>query len=169
VQVPKRALSPPVDVATLPISYLAQFVGGFANRHVLGEMQGAGYGDLRESHGYLIQHLLREPHSVGQLAKLLGVSQQAVSKAVAELTRGGYLESEPGEDARVRLVRLSERGLSAVAAGRRIRDKLERRLSGRLGEKRAAVLRTGLAELLQELGGTELVKARRVPMGDTGT
>lgn len=166
---PKRAPSLPVDVATLPLSYLAQFVGGFANRHVRSELKSAGYGDLRESHGYLIQHLLREPHSVGELSKLLGVSQQAASKAVAELTRGGYLDSEQGEDARVRLVRLSERGRTAVAAGRRIRDKLERRLSGRLGEKRAASLRSGLVELLQELGGTDSVTARRVPMGDAAT
>lgn len=148
------------------MSHLAHFVGVFANRLVLVEMKRAGFGDLRESHGYLVQHLLREPHSVGQLSKLLGVSQQAVSKTVAELTRSGYLESQAGDDARVRLVSLSERGHQAVHAARRIRDRLERRLLGKLGERRASVLRAGLLDLLEELGATDSVKGRRVPGGE---
>lgn len=163
-----RAKSPPVDSNGLPISYLAQFVGSFANQHVLSEMKRAGFGDLRVSHGYLIQHLLREPHSVGQLSKLLGVSQQAVSKTVAELTRAGYLESQPGDDARVRLVCLSQRGHASVQASRRIREKLERRLVDRLGERRAHALRASLSELLDELDGTEAVRTRRVPNGGEG-
>src|SRR5215216_7992109 len=120
-------------------------------------MARAGFGDLRESHGYLIQHLLREPHSVGQLSKLLGISQQAVSKSVSELTQAGYLQSEAGADARIRLVRLAERGHACVLASRRIREKLERRLLARIGERRAGVVRTALVALLQELGGTEPV------------
>lgn len=158
-----RAKSSLVDVPALSLSYLAQFVGSFANQHVLSEMKRAGFGDLRTSHGYLIQHLLREPHSVGQLSKLLGVSQQAVSKTVAELSRAGYLESQPGDDARVRLVGLSQRGHASVLASRRIREKLERRLLDRLGEKRAHALRASLNELLEELGGVDAVRGRRVP------
>lgn len=159
---PKRKAAVEVDVDGLPVSHLAHFVGVSANGLVLVEMKRAGFGDLRESHGYLIQHLLREPHSVGQLSKLLGVSQQAVSKTVAELTRSGYLESEAGDDARVKLISLSPRGQDAVQAARRIRERLERRLLGRLGERRSAALRASLLELLQELGGVDAVKGRRV-------
>lgn len=156
-----------VDPAQLGLSYLASFVGAFANQHVLGEMKRAGYGDLRESHGYLVQHLLRGPHSVGQLAKLLGVSQQAVSKTVAELTGAGYLEAVEGEDARVRLVQLSRRGHAAVQATRRLRERLEARLTKRLGERKARELHAGLLELLTELGGVAPVSARRVPNPDS--
>ncbi|RYZ04529.1 MAG: MarR family transcriptional regulator [Myxococcales bacterium] len=155
-----------MDLDQLSVSHLAHFVGVFSNQWVLGEMSRAGFGDLRESHGYLIQHLLREPHSVGELSKLLGVSQQAVSKTVAELTRSGYLERQPGGDARVRLVRLSERGHEAVVTARRVRDRLDRRLLRRLGERRASALGAGLRELLRELGGADAVKARRVPSGE---
>jgi DNA-binding MarR family transcriptional regulator len=98
---------------------------------------------------------------------LLGVSQQAVSKTVAELTAGGYVEIDVGDDARVRLVRLSARGHASVLASRRLREKLERRLAAKLGKKRAAALRGALAELLEELGGTDAVKARRVPLSDS--
>ncbi len=160
---PPRAPAAPVDPDALSLSYLAQFVGVFSNQHVLREMKRAGYGDLRESHGYLIQHLLRGPHSVGQLSKLLGVSQQAVSKTVAELSQSGYLERQAGDDARVKLVSLSERGHAAVLASRRARDKLERRLLTRLGDRRAAAVRAALAEVLRELGAVSAVKGRRVP------
>lgn len=163
---PSPAAAPPVDLATLSVSHLAQFVGVFANRHVVAEMKRAGYGDLRESHGYLIQHLLREPHSVGQLSTLLGVSQQAVSKTIAELTRSGYLQSQAGADARVKLVSLSDRGHAAVLASRRIRDKLERRLLARLGERRASAVRAALSELLRELSAIDAIKGRRVPNGE---
>ena len=166
---PPRVRVSPIDLQGLAISHLAQFVGVFANRHVLAEMERAGFGDLRESHGYLIQHLLRGPHSVGQLSKLLGVSQQAVSKTVSELTQAGYLETEAGADARVRLVRLAQRGQACVLASRRIRAKLERRLLAKLGERRATLLRAGLLELLEELGGAEAVMGRRVPSSESET
>jgi lysophospholipase L1-like esterase len=45
--------------------------------------------------------------------------------------------SVASEDARVRLVRLAERGHAGVLASRRIREKLEQRLLAKLGEKRA--------------------------------
>ena len=161
-----QAQASPIDLQQLPLSHLAHFVGVFANRQVLAEMKHKGYGDLRESHGYLVQHLLRGPHSVGELSKLLGISQQAVSKTVSELSRAGYLESEPGEDARVKWVRLSARGQASVKAARRIRDKLEQRLSSKLGKRRLGVVRAALADLLQELGGAADVKGRRVPSSD---
>ncbi|HVY29206.1 MAG TPA: MarR family transcriptional regulator [Polyangiaceae bacterium] len=129
-------------------------------------MKRAGYGDLRESHGYLVQHLLRGPHSVGQLAKLLGVSQQAVSKTVAELSRAGYLEAAVGDDARVRLVQLSRRGQAAVSATRRLRERLEASLRKRLGTHRSQQLHHSLLELLEELGGVTAVRERRVPNPD---
>jgi DNA-binding MarR family transcriptional regulator len=163
VQVPPREQPISVDPGELGLTHLASFVGLFANRQLLGQMQRAGYGDLRESHGYLVQHLLRGPHSVGQLAKLLGVSQQAVSKTVAELVRSGYLEAAVGDDARVRLVQLSARGHASVAAARRFRQRLEARLRQRLGKRKAQQLHAALLELLEELDGTGAVSGRRIP------
>ena len=152
-----------VDPQALGLSHLAHFLGVFVNREVLGEMRRAGYAELRESHGYLVQHLLRRPHSVGELAKLLGVTQQAVSKTVAELTRSGYLETTPGEDARVRLVRLTDRGHASVTAARRFRQRIEARFAKRLGERKLRQTHAALLELLNELGGLEQIAGRRVP------
>lgn len=158
-----RARAFAIDPGDLPLTHLAFFVGTFANRQLTADMARAGYADLREPHGYLFQHLLGEARSVGELSRLLGVTQQAVSKTVLELTRAGYVETVAGEDARVRLVRLSPRGHASVLAARRLRKRLERGLIARLGKRRAAVVRGALSELLEELGGTDAVRARRVP------
>jgi DNA-binding MarR family transcriptional regulator len=151
-----------VEPNALALSHLAHFVGLAANRQLLAELGEAGFGDVRESHGFLIQHLLRGPHSVSELAVLLGVTQQAVSKTVSELTAAGYLESSPGRDARVRLVRLSERGHACVLCARKLRERLERRLEKALGTRRAQQTRHALAEALELLGGVAAVKQRRV-------
>ena len=84
-----RARAFDIDPGALPLTHLAFFVGTFANRKLAAEMQRAGYADLRESYGYLFQHLLGGPCSVGELSRRLGVTQQAVSKTVAELTAKG--------------------------------------------------------------------------------
>jgi DNA-binding MarR family transcriptional regulator len=77
--------------------------------------------------------------------------------------RAGYVETTVGHDARVKLVRLSDRGHASVLAARRFRERLERRLLAKLGKRRAGALRQGLVELLDELGGARAVRARRVP------
>jgi DNA-binding MarR family transcriptional regulator len=150
----------------LPLTHLAQFLGLAANRQLLLEMRQAGFGEVRESHGFLFQHLLRGPQSVGELARLLGVTQQAVSKTVAELTRAAYLESVPGEDARVRRVRLSARGRACVVASRKLRARLERRLAKAVGAKRLQQAQEALADALAALGGLDAVKQRQVRPSD---
>jgi DNA-binding MarR family transcriptional regulator len=138
--------APPVELSHLPLSHLAAFLGIFAER--------------------LVQHLLRGPHRIGELAELLGISQQAVSKTVGELSRAGYVETVAGDDARVRRVQLAERGRQAVQVSRRARQKLERRLQRALGAKDYARARGALVELLQALGGASAIEGRRVPLDE---
>jgi DNA-binding MarR family transcriptional regulator len=160
--VARRAHAFEIETQALPLTHLAYFVGTLANRQLASDLKGAGYAGLREPHGYLFQHLLGEPRSVGELSRLLGVTQQAVSKTVSELARAGYVQTAAGDDARVRLVRLSPQGHASVLAARRLREKLERRLLARLGKRRAELVRLALSDLLDELGGADSVRARRV-------
>jgi DNA-binding MarR family transcriptional regulator len=164
--VPARAKAFRIETTALSLTHLAHFVGLAANRRLLAELREAGFGDVRESHGFLIQHLLRGPHSVGELSVLLGITQQGVSKTVAELTAAGYLESSPGRDARVRLVQLSERGHACVLCSRKLREKLDRRLEKALGKPLAQRTRRALAEALEVLGGVDAVKQRRLLPAD---
>lgn len=156
------SLAKPADPAKLELTHVAFFVGSLANTWVLEELKRAGFQGVRQSHGYLIQHLIERPRAVGELAGLLGVSQQAVSKSVAELEEAGVIESVPSDDARVRRVRLSSEGERSVRLARTLRRKLERRLERRCGSADLETARRVLVLALEELGGTDAVKRRRV-------
>jgi DNA-binding MarR family transcriptional regulator len=155
-------LAKPITPDTLELTQLAFFVGAAANSWVLEQLQRAGGGALRQSHGYIVQHLIEAPRAVGELAGLLGISQQAVSKNLAELNRAGVIETVASPDGRVRRVRLSARGVESVQASRALRRKLERRLVRRCGGEAVAAAKRVLQRALEELGGVEAVKQRRV-------
>jgi DNA-binding MarR family transcriptional regulator len=82
---------------------------------------------------------------------------------VTELERLGYCERVPdAADARIRRVRLTDRGRGAVAAARHARTALDQRLASRFGKQGLAGHRDMLARLLDELGGTAAVQRRAV-------
>src|SRR5213595_1161341 len=141
------------DPRQLDTGTLALFAGQAAAALVQEQLAGQGFGDLRFSHGYVFQHLIDGEPTVGELAAQLAMTQQGASKAVAELERLGYCKRFPGAaDARVRRVRLTNRGWAAVSAARRARTALDQRLASRFGEQNMAGLRDTLARLLDELG-----------------
>ncbi|MFF4624151.1 MarR family winged helix-turn-helix transcriptional regulator [Nonomuraea jabiensis] len=156
-------MPPSLDPQRLDTGTLALFVGHAAATLVQEQLAEQGFGDLRFSHGYVFQHLIDDEPTVGELAAHLAMTQQGASKAVAELERLGYCERVPdAADARIRRVRLTARGQDAVAAARRARAALDRRLADRLGERHLAEHRDLLVRLLDELGGTAAVQRRSV-------
>ena len=151
-----------VDPRALDIGYLALFVGYAFTDKVQAKLA-VGFEGLRFAHGSVFQHLVEGPRTLGELAAALEVSQQAASKSIAELEALGYVERVADEaDARVRRVRLSERGRGAVARARKIRASLERKLAAERGARAIEQCRAVLADVLESLGGAEAVKKRRV-------
>lgn len=133
------------------------------NAEALRRVHAAGHPDIRASHGFVVQHVVEGPRPIGEIAERMGVTQQAASKAVAELERLGYLErTTDARDARVRLVRLSARGTAVVEDTRRIRAEMEEELADALGAGRAAALRSAARAALDWAGGGETVRGRRV-------
>ncbi|WP_017599594.1 MarR family winged helix-turn-helix transcriptional regulator [Nocardiopsis lucentensis] len=115
------------------------------------------------SHGYVFQHLIEAQPTIGELAEKLDMTKQGASKAIAELQHLGYAERVPDpDDARIRRVRLTHRGRTAVTTARRARADLEERLRQRLGADSLDTVRALLADLLDELGGTSAVRRREV-------
>ncbi|PTL76073.1 MarR family transcriptional regulator [Vitiosangium sp. GDMCC 1.1324] len=151
-----------MELESLDLGHLALFVGMRVNDVVLEEIHAAGFTGLRYAHGFVFQHLLGGPRSISELAALLEVTQQAASKTVAELEKLGYVEETESDDARVRRVRLSARGRAAVDKGRAVRAGLEERLRRRHGSRAVEEAHKLLADVLESLGGTEAVRARRV-------
>ena len=146
-----------LDPAQLDVVLAALFAGLALNERVTERLHTDGFDDVRFSHGFVFQHLVPGPLAVGELARRMGVSQQAASKAAAELERLGYVERAPDPaDARVRRLALSARGRAARAA---VADEL----AGVLGPRRAETLRRTLLDALAAAGGLDAVRARRVP------
>jgi len=152
-----------LDPADFDLLTLAALAGEAANRHLLTRLHDAGYTGIRISHGYVIQRLVDDEPTVGELAEQLGITQQAVSKTVVELESLGYVQRRvDAADSRARRVALSERGRAALAQARADRQDLERQISGDLRPAKQA-----LVQLLDISGELPAVTERRArPAGD---
>jgi DNA-binding MarR family transcriptional regulator len=146
----------------LDLAYVALFLGLRVNELVMERMARAGFRGVRESHGYLIQHVIACERSITELASRMEVTQQAASKAVAELIGLGILEAVTGKDRRVRRIRLSRRGWEAVWRARRTRERIGRRLAASVGEQNYGKAKAILLTCLQSLGGMERIRSRRI-------
>jgi DNA-binding MarR family transcriptional regulator len=148
--------------STLDLAYLGFFLGARINELVRARGAKRGFPGMRDSYGYLIQHLIEKDRTISELAARMEISQQAVSKFVAEMARHGTVEYVPTRDGRVTTVRLSKRGWEAVRFARRTRAQLERRLQKAVGQQRYREAQQVLAACLAALGGLQRVRTRRV-------
>jgi len=150
--------------STLDIGYLGSFLGARMNDVVRTRGATQGFAGLRDSYGYVIQHLIDKDRTISELAARMEISQQAVSKCVSEMTRHRVVEYVSAKDKRVTIVRLSSRGWDAVRLARRTRKQLERRLQKAVGVRRYEDAQQVLATCLAVLGGVRRVRTRRIPL-----
>ncbi len=149
--------------ADLGLSLLALFAGWAMTGEVQRRLAADGYGDLRFNDGVVIQHVVAGPLSITALAERMGVTQQAASKAVADLERRGLLTREPSPaDARAKLLALTARGTAAVDGTRVRRAALEAELAAEFGAERVADARALLAAILTRFDADDAVRHRRV-------
>jgi DNA-binding MarR family transcriptional regulator len=141
---------------------LALFVGLRVNELIVERGRAGGAAHLRESHGYVIQHLIEAERTITELATRMGVTQQAASKMVTEMSRQGIIEAIAHDDRRAKRIRLTAKGWAGVRFARRARRDVERRLSRIVGRQRYQAASRVLIECLDALGGTERVRERRV-------
>ncbi|MEV7099430.1 MarR family transcriptional regulator [Amycolatopsis sp. NPDC051045] len=148
---------------TLDLSLTALFAGWAMTDEVQRRLAGQGFGDLRFNDGVVLQHVLAAPLSITALAERMGVTQQAASKAVADLERRGLLRREPGpSDARTKLLHLTEHAQNAVEATRALRHELQDELEKEYGTERVGDARALLASIIGRCGGDDAIRARRV-------
>jgi DNA-binding MarR family transcriptional regulator len=151
---------------TLGLGYLGQFLGQRLNELVLAGGRQKGFSEMRASHGYVIQHLVESDRPVSrtgtELARRMGVSQQAASKSIAELARLGVVEVTQSKDRRAKEIGLSSRGWQGVQRARRHRARLEERLRRHVGARRYSGAQATLRDCLKLLGGVERIRSRRM-------
>ena len=120
-------------------------------------LEHAATGELSETAAAALSalhHFLDRP-SVERLGQVVGLTSSGTVRLVSRLQEAGYVEREPGRDARVSLVRLTPAG---------------RRAARRVSAARASVLQDALAdlgdeerELLDGLLGRMLIRMMRGP------
>ncbi|MDT0302631.1 MarR family winged helix-turn-helix transcriptional regulator [Streptomonospora wellingtoniae] len=108
----------------------------------------AGFTDLRPAHGFAFTRLAPHGATTAQLAAHLGMTKQAAAQLVDELHRNGYVTRRPHpDDARARLVELTDRGRAATRAAEAAAARAAAAWQERIGPDRMARLRADLAAL----------------------
>jgi DNA-binding MarR family transcriptional regulator len=109
-------------------------------------MAARGFGDLRPAHGFAFSRLAAGGATITELAEHLDVTRQAAAQLADELAARGYIERRPHpDDARARLLVLTDRGRAATAAAEEAITDAARDWAQRLGEPRLRALGRDLA------------------------
>ena len=150
--------APPVDFTT-SLSH----IGAAVDAYLLVELRKARLHGLRKGHGYVIQRLVLGPATASEMAELLGVTQQAVSKTVGELVALGYVrQSVDSGDRRRRPLKLTARGRRAVDVSRAARAALEEQIRKSAGTRRLEAAKAVAAITADVLGLADRIETRSV-------
>ena len=124
-----------------------------------GAVERAGVADMRTAFGYVIRVLAAGDCTLTELAEMLGVSKQAAIKVVDEMEARRFLGRHPHpEDRRVKVLRLTDKGIKVRRAALAASRTMERELRQQLGDSAVDGLRHTLDELLA--GDSALADAR---------
>lgn len=149
--------------AELELSLLALFAGWAMADELQRRLAADGPGAPRFNDGVVIQHVVAGPLSITTLAERMGVTQQAASKAVADLERRGLLtRTTSPDDGRAKNLALTERAEAAVARTREHRADLEAELATQFGADRLRDARELLAAILTRFDADDAIRHRRV-------
>jgi DNA-binding MarR family transcriptional regulator len=117
-----------------------------ANLHE--QLEGAGYGEIRSSHGWIFQYIRPEGSRITELAAKAGVTKQSMSVLVGQLEEWGYLKREEDtSDKRAVLFVLTDKGQELSKLGRSINFEYEKNWQHKLGNKQYELFRELLAKL----------------------
>lgn len=112
------------------------------------ELAKQGHPGLRPLHGFVFQAIGPDGTTAVELGRRLGVSKQAAGKTIEALERQGYVERlvDP-QDARRRLVRLTDRGVDVLRRSAVIFEQLREQWAEVLGRDRLRALEADLRKV----------------------
>ncbi|MBO0747719.1 MAG: MarR family transcriptional regulator, partial [Acidimicrobiaceae bacterium] len=115
------------------------------------ELRAAGFTDQGFPDGRVLRICLNEPNvTVARVGRELGITRQGAGKIVASLRERGYVALTPSpEDAREKIVTLTDRATDFLAARRKAVQKIDRQLRKEAGDDAF----DGLQRILAALGG----------------
>ncbi len=107
-----------------------------------------GFGDVRPAHGFAFARLAPVGATITQLAEHLDVTRQAAAQLVDELIAKGYVRrSRHPDDARARLITLTDRGWACTRAAEAATADAVRPWAAILGEQRLRAVQDDLLQL----------------------
>jgi DNA-binding MarR family transcriptional regulator len=107
-----------------------------------------GFTDLRPAHGFAFALLAGGGATVVDLARHLDVTKQAASQMVEDLVGKGYVERRPHpDDARARLIVLTDRGRACTRAADEAAEDTLRPWADAIGAHRVEALRSDLSRI----------------------
>jgi DNA-binding MarR family transcriptional regulator len=110
-----------------------------------------GWGDVRPAFGFALLAARDRPTTATELAALMGTSKQAAWKLVESMAAAGYVwRGAPGEDARLRPIRPTDRGLELLGAVEAIYRELEDAWAAALGDPGLERLRRDLIHVVAD-------------------
>jgi DNA-binding MarR family transcriptional regulator len=112
------------------------------------ELERSEFNDIRLVHGSVFRYMEDGGLRLTEIAERGNMTKQSAGEVVDDLVVLGYAERVPDpDDRRAKLIRLTERGEAAQAAGFRLLAEIEKRWGERYGAERIADLRATLEEI----------------------
>jgi len=113
---------------------------------------------LRATQLTILQVLVRAGEiSQGRLGEMLAMDSTSLTRTLAIMRRRGWVAERRGEDQRERLLRLSRGGVAKLKRVTPVWDRVQARLSGKLGKrgwKKLLHLTNQVTELVTAQGGS---------------
>ena len=115
------------------------------------ELAAQGHPGVRPAYGFAMQAIGLDGATASEVGRLLGISKQAAGKTIDRLEQLGYAErAADASDARRKLVRLTPRGIDALAKSAAIFEDLRAQWAGHLGSERLAALEADLRTMVPQ-------------------
>lgn len=127
--------------------------GGF--RAIIDELHAElgrrGHPDMRPAHGFAMQAIGLRGATASEVGRRLGISKQAAGKTIERLAAVGYVtRADDAADRRRKLVRLTPRGIEALALSAMIFEDIRARWTAALGRGRVDELESSLRTMVPD-------------------
>jgi DNA-binding MarR family transcriptional regulator len=140
---PSVAAEPDPPGFELPLLLFAGFRTLIDALHA--ELAAQGHPGVRPAYGFAMQAIGRSGATASEVGRRLSISKQAAGKTIDRLEQLGYVErAADARDARRKLVRLTPRGIDALARSAAIFEDLRAQWASRLGPERLRELEADL-------------------------
>jgi DNA-binding MarR family transcriptional regulator len=135
----------------IPLPGLLSISQELVQAELFSRLREAGYPELRPTHGCVFGTIGPEGDRLTSLAQRADMTKQAVGEVVSELQAIGYVERVPDpSDGRAKVIRLTERGLSAWELGTATLAEIQQAWEQRYGSERVRDMVALLTEIVDD-------------------